>query len=74
MARRGILLAAIGVQADAQPRWAHTETDLLKVLSERLGDVWAAHNNAHTDIEGELQRLAGTALALMERLERERAR
>lgn len=71
--RRALLLAAIAAQADDQPNWAHADGDRLAVLMERVGDVAAAYNNGHVDIEGELQRAAGTILAWLERFERGRA-
>jgi hypothetical protein len=73
-ARRSILLASIGQLADHEPPLVDSDDLRLALLTERVGEVGAAYWRAHTDIEGELQRVAATALAWLETIERQRAR
>jgi hypothetical protein len=74
MARRGILLAAIGSLVDNEPGWADTDDMRSALLQSRTGDVAHAYLCAHVDIEGELMKVAATALAWLEAIQRERAR
>jgi hypothetical protein len=74
MARRGMLLASIGQLADHQPPLVDADDLRLALLSERVGEVGAAYWRGHTDIEGELQKVAATALAWLEAIQRDRAR
>jgi hypothetical protein len=45
LARRVALTAAIDAAVPEQPSWIVTDAQYLGVLSERVGDAWAAHNN-----------------------------
>jgi hypothetical protein len=72
--RRAMLLAAIGSLVDDEPGWANTDDMRSNLLSSRTGDVAHAYLCAHTDIEGELMKVAATALAWLEAIQRERAR
>lgn len=73
-ARRSILLAQFGALADVEPPLVDSDDLRLALLTERCGEVASAYWRGHTDIEGELQKVAATALAWLEAILRERAR
>ena len=73
-ARRSVLNAHLWQMVDHEPSWASEDDQRLALLCERVGDVAAAYNRGHTDLEGELQQVASTALAWLEARMREAAR
>lgn len=73
-ARRSLLNAHLWTLVEHEPAWSTLDDQRLALLCERVGEVAAAYNRGHTDIEGELHRVAATALAWLDMLGRERAR
>ena len=73
-ARRSLLNAHLWQLVDHEPAWATADDERLALLCERIGDVAGAYLRGHTDIEGEIQKVAATALAWLDALGQERAR
>lgn len=74
IARRQMLLTAVGTLVDHEPPLVDSDDLRLALLSERVGEVGAAYWRGHVDIEGELMKVAATAVAWLLAIERERAR
>lgn len=72
--RRAVLNGHLWALVDHEPSWAAEDDQRLALLCERVGDVAAAYNRGHTDIEGELHKVAATALAWLDKLGREATR
>lgn len=74
LAQRAALTNHLFALMEHEPAWASSDGERLFLLTERLGDVAAAFNRGHTDIDAEMQKVAATALSWLMARERERAR
>lgn len=74
LAIRVALTQTVGAMVAHEPTWASSDGERLALLAERVGDVAAAFNHAHTDIDGAVLKVCVTALAWAEARAREAAR
>jgi hypothetical protein len=61
--RRALINGAAWSLAGHEPADVHTDADRLARLVEQVGDVAAAYLHGHTDLDGELLRVAAVAVA-----------